>query len=151
MAIPKNIRGYLEENHVTYWRKARPRAVTSQEIAQLEHIPGRQFAKTVVLKADDRFVMAVLAADRAVCLDRLEAAMGCSRLRLASEGEFARLFPGCETGAMPPFGKLFGLPMVVDRDLSLQGEIEFNAGVHTEVFRMSFSEFELLERPMILD
>jgi Ala-tRNA(Pro) deacylase len=52
---------------------------------------------------------------------------------------------------MPPFGKLFGLQVFCDRSLARRSEIEFNGGAHTEIIRMRLSEFDLLERPIILD
>ena len=151
MSIPTNIRKYLEKNHVSWLRKNHPRAITAQEVAQMDHVPGREVVKTVVLQADDRLIMAVLPADRWVRMDKLAEVLGCRRLALASESEFARKFPGCERGAMPPFGLLYGLPVFCDRSLARQPEIEFNGGTHTEIIRMRFSEFDVLERPVILD
>ena len=60
MAIPRNIKQYLFHNGVSYSRKKHSVAYTSQEVAQAEHIPGAEFAKTVVLQADDRMIFAVL-------------------------------------------------------------------------------------------
>jgi Ala-tRNA(Pro) deacylase len=151
MAIPDKIQSYLEENVVSYRHKIHPVAYTSQEIAAADHIPGRELAKTVVLKADGRLVMAVLPADHVINMEALKKGIGSKRIALASEREFIRHFPSCQGGAMPPFGKLFGLPMYCDRSLSGQLEIEFNAGTYTDTIRMSFSEFERLEAPDILD
>jgi Ala-tRNA(Pro) deacylase len=151
MSIPKKVRDYLENNHVTYWRKIHPLAYTAQELAQVDRVPGREIAKTVVLRADDRFVMAVLPADLDINMELLKAELRCKRLMLAAEAEFAPLFPECQLGAMPPFGGLFGMPVYCDRRLASRREIEFNGGSHTETLRMSFEEFDLLERPTILD
>jgi Ala-tRNA(Pro) deacylase len=151
MSIPKNVREYLENNHVSYWRKIHPLAYTAQELAQVDRVPGREIAKTVVLKADGRFVMAILPADLDINMELLKAELRCKHLVLASEQEFGPLFPNCELGAMPPFGGLFGMPVYCDRTLASRREIEFNGGAHTETLRMSFQEFELLERPVILD
>ena len=151
MAIPKKVRNYLVENRITYWRKIHPLAFTAEELAQVEHVPGREIAKTVILKADGRFIMAVLPANLAINMAALKYELACGSLLLASENEFAFQFPGCERGAMPPFGGLFGMPVFCDRSLASRDEIEFNGGTHTETLRMSFSEFDLLERPVILD
>jgi Ala-tRNA(Pro) deacylase len=151
MAIPGNIREYLDTNHVTWWRRIHRPAFTAQETAQVDHVPGREFAKTVVLKADQRLVLAVLPADQVIRFDILAADLACKRLVLASESEFSTKFPGCERGAMPPFGKLFGLQVYCDLSLARQDEIEFNGGTHTEIIRMAFSEFDLLETPVILN
>ena len=151
MAIPLNVRDYLDKNKVSYWRKIHPLAFTAQELAQVDHVPGREIAKPVILKADDRFVIAVVPADLDINMELLKTELGCKRLMLASEEEFAPLFPDCERGAMPPFGGLFGLPVYCDRTLASCREIEFNGGSHTETLRMSFQEFDVLERPVVMD
>jgi Ala-tRNA(Pro) deacylase len=117
----------------------------------MDHVPGRDVAKTVVLKADGRFIMAILPADLDINMSLLKIELGCNRLELATEAEFAPLFPGCQTGAMPPFGGLYGIPVFCDRTLASRYEIEFNGGSHIETLRMTFEEFDILERPVILD
>jgi Ala-tRNA(Pro) deacylase len=151
MAIPDKIKNYLLENTVSYWHKTHPVAYTSQEIAAVDRIPGREFAKIVVLTADDSLVMAVLPADHVINMEALKKGIASKMLALASEREFIELFPSCQPGAMPPFGKLFGLETYCDKALAGQLEIEFNAGTHTDTIRMDFSEFERLEAPVILD
>jgi Ala-tRNA(Pro) deacylase len=151
MSLAKNIRDYLEKNHVTYWRKIHPVAYTAQELAQMDHVPGRDIAKTVVLKSDGRFMLAVLPADLEINMAILKRKLGSLNLMLATEEEFAPLFPQSQKGAMPPFGGLYGLPVFCDRTLASRREIEFNAGTHVDTLRMTFEEFEVLERPIILD
>src|SRR6185436_3774563 len=88
MAIPNTIKAYLQENGINYWHKTHPVAFTTMETAALEHVPGREVAKVVVLKADKRFIMAVLPADRVIQMDTLRRVAGAQRLRLATESEF---------------------------------------------------------------
>jgi Ala-tRNA(Pro) deacylase len=61
------------------------------------------------------------------------------------------MFPQCETGAMPPFGNLFGLPLIVDRTLEDDTNIAFQAGTHTESIRMKYLDFKRLARPQVAD
>ena len=49
MAIPLNIRQYLLHKNVSYSHKSHSVAYTSQEIAEVERVPGAEFAKTVVV------------------------------------------------------------------------------------------------------
>jgi Ala-tRNA(Pro) deacylase len=70
-------------------------------------------------------------------------------VELASEKEFAGLFPECEIGAMPPFGNLYGLPVSVSEELEEDDEIAFNAGAHTELLRLSYDDFKRLVRPTV--
>ena len=145
------IKEYLVRKDTSYVSKSHPLAFTAQEIAAADHIPGREFAKTVVLRAGNRLVMAVLRADHIVNMEALKREIGCDKLELASETEFAQQFPGCEPGAMPPFGRLFKLPLYCDKTLAKQAEIEFNAGTHIETIRMRFSEFVRLEDPLMIE
>jgi Ala-tRNA(Pro) deacylase len=57
--------------------------------------------------------------------------------------------PGCETGAMPPFGNLYGLPVYVDQTLTRDEEIDFNAGSHTELLQLAYADFERLVKPQV--
>ncbi len=85
-----------------------------------------------MLRAGDEYVMAVLPAPYHVDIARLGDATGKHDLRLATEAQFAGLFPGCEPGAMPPFGNLYGVPVWVDRSLTQDEDIFFNAGNHEQ-------------------
>ena len=151
MAMPEKITDYLLKDAVSYQHKTHPAAYTSLETAAVDHVPGRELAKTVVLTSDGSVVLAVLQADCVINMEALKKGIGSKSVVLSSENEFAGRFPDCQLGAMPPFGKLFGLPLYCDRALAGQLEIEFNAGTHTDTVRMEFSEFERLEAPVILE
>jgi Ala-tRNA(Pro) deacylase len=150
MAIPETVKDYLSNKGVPYWHHVHAMAYTSQEVAEAVHVRGREFAKAVLLRADGRLIIAALPAGFAVDMRRLKMLIGAKRLNLAFEREFMWYFPGCQPGAMPPLGKLSGLPLYCDRLLTKQPEIEFNAGTHTDTIRMRTSEFLRVERPVIL-
>jgi Ala-tRNA(Pro) deacylase len=69
---------------------------------------------------------------------------------VAEEEDFRSRFPGCETGAMPPFGNLFDMPVFVDERLVKEKEIAFSAGSHNEVIRLSYEDFDRLVKPKVL-
>jgi Ala-tRNA(Pro) deacylase len=150
MAIPRNVKQYLFHNNVSYSQKKHSVAYTSQEVAQVEHVPGGEFAKTVVLRADDGMIIAVLPADHVINFEILKRHVGCAKMLLASEKEFIEKFPACEPGAMPPFGRLFGLPVYCDSALAKRAEIEFNAGTHVDTVRMTYASFVNLENPSVV-
>ena len=150
MAIPRNIKQYLFHNNAGYSHKTHAVAYTSQEVAEVERVPGGEFAKAVVLKADERMILAVVPGDHVINLELLKTQVGCAKLLLAPEKEFIEKFPACEPGAMPPFGKLFGLPLYCDSALAKRAEIEFNAGTHVDTVRMTFASFVKLENPIML-
>jgi Ala-tRNA(Pro) deacylase len=113
----------LTVEKVPYHEDAHRTAYTAQQVAAEEHIPGKMIAKSVVIKVDERFALAVLSASRRAELSRLKAALGAKGIRLPSELEFIGLFPDCEVGAMPPFGNLYGLPVYVDKTLAEDDEM----------------------------
>ncbi len=140
----------LDSEHVRYSTIRHSAAYTSQEIASLAHIPGKELAKTVMVRVDgERMVMAILPASFRVDLDELGKAVRAGSVSLATEAEFRGRFPDCEMGAMPPFGNLYGMPVVVDAALTEDAEIAFNAGSHSELIRMSYSDFERLVHPSL--
>jgi Ala-tRNA(Pro) deacylase len=107
-------------------------------------------AKTVMLMAGDRLVMAVLSGDRMVDLEKAGRALGAERVRLAEEDEFAASFPDCEPGAQPPFGDLYDVPILVDHGLD-SPKITFNAGTHTETITMGLGDYLELTNPKRAD
>lgn len=149
MACAK-LQEYLDSHHVKYVSIKHSPAFTAQELAASVHIPGRDVAKTVVVKMDGEMALVVLPAPRMVRMTHLKEATGAREVRLASEEEFRGRFPDCEVGAMPPFGNLYDMDTYVEGSLAKDHEIAFNAGTHTELIRMAYQDFEELARPKIL-
>jgi len=140
---------YLEENQVKFTRIIHSTAYTAQVIAHRAHISGNVLAKTIVLKADDgEFVMAVVPANYQVDLNQISE-FHHKKMELATEDEFRKLFPGCETGGMPPFGNLFNLQVYVSETLAKNQDIAFNAGNHRELLQIHFEDFNNLVKPTI--
>ena len=146
----QQLKSFLDSHHVKYKTISHSPEYTAQEIAASAHIPGKELAKTVIVKVDGEFAMAVLPASMHVSLSSLNDAAGVGSTELASEGEFESLFPDCELGAMPPFGNLYGMPVFVAEELAEDDEIAFNAGSHTELVQLAFSDFDKLVHPKIV-
>ncbi|MDX1624156.1 MAG: YbaK/EbsC family protein [Gemmatimonadota bacterium] len=151
MSIANRVKEFLDEHDVDYEHHQHDAAYTAQEVAAAEHVPGREFAKSVVLTDGDEFYLAVLPAPRKVNLEKIRSAAGNPELRLAEEEEFEDLFPGCETGAMAPFGNLYDVPVFVDQSLRQDERITFNAGTHEDTIRMAYPDFERLAEPVQAD
>ncbi|OFV95211.1 MAG: deacylase [Acidobacteria bacterium RIFCSPLOWO2_12_FULL_54_10] len=149
MYLLTRIKQYLDQSGVPYEHHVHRTAFTAQEIAAEEHVPGKLVAKTVVLKVDGKSVMAVLPASEKVDLAAFQAQLNSKDIRLATEFEFAGIFPDCEVGAMPPFGNLYNLPVYVDDTLTKDPEIVFNAGTHQDTIRIKYSDFARLVQPQI--
>jgi len=146
----KKLREFLDANKVKYRILTHSTAYTAQEIASLAHIRGQNLAKTVMVKVDGRMAMAVLPGSRHVDLALLRAAARAKAAEVATEAEFRHLFPECETGAMPPFGNLYGMPVFVDESLTRDEEIAFSSGTHHELIQLSYADFSRLVQPTVL-
>lgn len=143
----KKLKAFLDENQIKYITVKHSSAYTAQEIAAIAHIPGKDLAKTVIIKINGKMAMAVLPASYKVSFDDLKDTLGVKEARLAYEQEFIDKFPDCEVGAMPPFGNIYGMDVYVAESLAEEEEIAFNACSHTELIKMSFSDFERLVKP----
>lgn len=144
------LKDFLDDHKIQYIVISHSVAYTANGIAALTHIPGRELAKTVIVKIDNRLAMAVVSASQHVDLALLKAATGAKNIELATEDEFKDRFPDCETGAMPPFGNLYDLSVYADEALSRDKEIAFNAGSHRELVRLAWEDFERLVRPRLM-
>jgi Ala-tRNA(Pro) deacylase len=147
MAMMERLKQFLDASQVRYQVHTHSRANTATAVAAADRIPLSEMAKVVLLRAGHQYLMAVLPASRRLDLTQLRVATEEPDLELASESDVTQLFPDCETGAMPPFGNLFGLPVWVDDSLGREAETVFNAGNHRETVHMAFSDFARLVRP----
>jgi len=145
------LKQFLDDHQIRYVSIRHSPAYTAQEIAASAHISGREVAKPVMVKLDDSMAMAVLRATDMLDLQRLRQLAACKKAVLASEDEFARMFPDCEAGAMPALGNLYGLPVYVDRALARDEHIAFNAGTHAELIQMDYEDFHRLVQPTVAD
>ncbi len=144
------LRAFLDSNRVNYQLISHPTAYTAQGTAATSHIGGDELAKAVIVKLDEAFAMAVLPASRRIDLTTLQTSVHAKSIRLATELEFKDLFPDCETGAMPPFGNLYGMAVFAEESLAGRAEIAFNAGSHTELMRLAYADYARLVQPTVL-
>ena len=150
MECRERLENYLRENQVRFEEHHHPRAVSAQEVAASEHVPGRMLAKTVMVLADGEMVMLALPAPYQVDLEKAAAALGVDEARLAEEEEFEDSFPDCEVGAMPPFGNLYGVPVYVEKTLAEDETMVFRSGTHTETMSVTYTDFERLVEPIVV-
>ena len=140
---------YLKQNGVRYAHSIHSPAYTAREVATAECMPTHAFAKVVVYSGDNGYGMLVLPADYAVDFAEVRRLLGLSEVRLAKETELIELFPDCEAGAMPPFGNLFKIPVLLDETIAAAQFMTFTAGTHQDVIRISVADFHLLVNPLV--
>src|SRR5215813_5037055 len=116
---------------------------TSEEAARVRGTPPEAGAKALVVRAEDRPVHCVLPGNLRVDNGRLRGILGVRTLRFATPAELLEL-TGCAPGAVPPFGNLFGLPVLVDELLLEREDIAFNAGSNSVSIVMRAADFARL-------
>ena len=147
MAVSAKLKALLDGAKVKYKVMTHPVVYTAQEIAAAQHIPGRQLAKCVLVKTDRGPTLAVLPAVHRIDFKKLKSVLGVKSVSIANEEHIKAQFPDVEVGAMSPFGNLYSVPVVVDRDLGQTEEIVFNAGSHTDTIKMRYQDFAGLVKP----
>ena len=138
MLIPEKLMTFLKVNQVPFEVIHHFEAFTAPELAELEHVKGRFHAKVVLVHCPDRHWMLVLPTDHRVDLEKLQ---DKGPVAIDSEPELEALFNDCALGKMPPFGKLYGLPTLIDRSMTDQEMIVFEAGTHTDAIKMSMADY----------
>ncbi len=151
MTCKDRLESCLRDADVPYAFEHHRTVFTASEVAQTEHIPGRMMAKSVIVEADGKLALLALPATEKVDLGKVEAALHAKHARLASEEEFQQAFPDCELGAMPVFGNLYGLPVVVDSELAENDNIVMQAGTHTDTVRLRYADFARLVAPLVAE
>jgi Ala-tRNA(Pro) deacylase len=149
MECRERLEQYFREHQVPFEVLSHSEAYTMQEVAASLHIPGKQVAKVVIVKADGKMAMLVVSSPDLLNFAKVGALLDAKNVRLAKEDEFGDLFPDCEVGGMPPFGNLYGIPVFVDQTLSNETDIVFRVGTLQEVMKITYADFARLAQPTV--
>jgi Ala-tRNA(Pro) deacylase len=117
---------------------------TSEEAAAVRGASLASGAKALLVKADGRFLLLVIPADRKLNSKKARESLGVKELRFANKEELLEQ-TGLTPGAVPPFGSLFGLTTYVDPALGEEPRINFNAGAQTVSFNISWQDYQSSE------
>ena len=123
---------------------------TSEEAALVRGTSLASGAKALICRADDRFVMFVLPADRRLESKAVRRNLAIRSLRFATAEELVEL-TGLKPGSIPPFGSLFGLTNWCDRKLADNARINFNAGDHAISISLDYVDYVRIEQPQLAD
>lgn len=145
-----HILSFLKRNNIDYRVIEHRTTYTASQTAEAAHIPGKKFAKVVVMKMKDDLSLFVIPADSHIDFKALAKETHCPQLTMAREYEFMNAFDDCEVGAMPPFGELYNMKVYLANSLSHQDWLAFNAGSHSELIRLKARDFLALVHPEIL-
>ena len=143
MAIAITLQEYLEELGISYDLVTHAHTDTSMETAQAAHVPGDNVVKSVLLKDDQDYVMALVPSTYHVQLSDL-ASRYHRHLELVPEAELASIFTDCEIGAIPPIGHAYAIDMVVDNKLLECDDVYIEAGDHESLVHLKNDDFKQL-------
>jgi Ala-tRNA(Pro) deacylase len=144
----EKILSIFKENNVTYQLYEHEPVYTSQEAAKIRGVELKTGCKSMVLKTKDgKFVLANVAADRKIDLKKLERMLD-RKLSFASKEEVLQT-TNCESGSVPPFGKLFGLPTFLDESVLENDFVNFNIGMLTRSVKISKQDLLKVMDPTI--
>ncbi|MFH1375199.1 MAG: aspartate--tRNA ligase [Patescibacteria group bacterium] len=113
---------------------------TSEEAAEVRGSKLEQGARALVWKTENGYIQSVCSGVREVDEGALKEVAGVRELELATLEE-VKAVTGCERGAVPPFGNIFGLPVFVEKSLAANTEINFNAGSRTKSIKMQYADY----------
>jgi len=148
MLMPERLESHLNQNHIAYSLILHSPTRSAQFAASVMHLPGKGVAKSVALRAGKKIILVVLPASYHINLEKLSAIAG-AKVRLLEMDKCDELFPDCETGAIPPFGELYGVPVYLDEALAEDVEIVFSAGTLSESVRIGNADFVRLVNPRV--
>ena len=144
----QRLKSFLDRRQVGHDVLRHVPVFTSEEAAQVRGTPLASGAKALVCKADERFVMIVVPADRKLASKSVRKSQGVKSLRFASREEVEQL-TGLAPGSIPPFGSLFGLQTWCDERLGEHERINFNAGDHAVSISLRYSDYVAAEQPTL--
>ena len=142
------IRDFLKSRHIWHESLLHPPMSSTSKLAQVAHVPGRHVAKGVLIRAGEGYVLAVLPATSRIDMGRLSQILDGAPVTLATEDEMECVFENCERGALPPFGRLYGLRTLVDASLAAGSEIVCVGNSRHEGVRLRWSDYEAVEAPI---
>jgi len=143
MGIAITLAQYLIDGGIEYDLVPHPHTQTASASALASHVLADSFAKAVVLKGGDGFMLAVLPASRHIQFDELRRLLG-TEVDMANEEQIETLFIDCEPGSVPALGAAYGLNVVVDDSLAQQPDIYFEGGDHANLVHVSGTSFQKL-------
>jgi len=144
VGIATALEQYLTRHKVVYDLVPHPHTETASATATAGHVAADSFAKAVVIKGGDGFMLAVLPASYHIQFEELRRLLADNDVSMANEEQIETLFIDCEPGAVPPLGAAYGLGVVLDDSLMQQPDVYFESGDHANLVHVSGSSFQKL-------
>ncbi|MFH0853458.1 MAG: YbaK/EbsC family protein [bacterium] len=148
MAIPKKVQTYLNKNNYQYESVEHKTVFTAYDLAQTLNTPLETIAKTLLIKADRDYYLIVISAQSRLDLGRLKKSLKVKKVSIAKEADMVNKLK-VKAGALTAFGKMHGLPVVLDLAFTKAKKVLFGSGSFEESIKMSISTFQKIEQPIM--
>jgi Ala-tRNA(Pro) deacylase len=149
MATAADVLNYLTSNRIEFKVITHPPFASAHDLARTHGLMIDEVAQTRVFMADRRFVIALVPGENRIDEQELCEVLEAREITAASDWDLERLFPGCEIGAAPPLGNLYGLPVVADRGFETTGRIVFSVCSRTISLMLDWREYKKLVHPIV--
>lgn len=130
----------LKKSNASFRMIDHPPTRTAQEAAKVAGSKPEEVAKSLVLMADKKPILVIVAGDRRIEFRMLKKLKNIKDLRMANSEEVIS-HTGCPIGSVPPFGQLFNLPIVIDSAIKAMEEVVFSPGTNLQSIRMKAKDF----------
>jgi prolyl-tRNA editing enzyme YbaK/EbsC (Cys-tRNA(Pro) deacylase) len=152
--LNKKVSDYLEKNKYKYDEIGHKTTYTAWDTSQTERVKPQQVAKSLIIKANSDFILAVLSANRNLDKKKILKIINGQRKKgqkkLAKKVDFAgevwmkKNILG-KVGATPPFPKLLSLEGFVDGLLLKNKKIYVGSGDYKTSIRISPGQYLKIE------
>ena len=147
MPIPQKITKYLEKAKVKYEPVKHKTVYTARDKAATLRVPEKIVGKVLVVKFNGSFSLVLVPANKnldkrkflKVVNDWLkkEKQKSVKLINFGTEKWMKKNLKGVKIGAIPPFGKIWGLPTFVDRGLMRNPKIIVSVGDYNWSIKIS--------------
>jgi Ala-tRNA(Pro) deacylase len=121
--------GFLDQQGISYEVVEHDEGFTAAAEARAAGVEPHNAAKTVILRDDQGYELAVIPASERLDLRKVRDALD-REMRLATEQEIGADFGQFELGALPPLGPMVPAPELVDARVLEHDRVLCNAGDH---------------------
>ncbi len=146
----KTIIQLLESKKIVYELLEHEPVYTSEQAAVTRGLSLAEGAKSLLLKANNEFILVVLPGDQKLDSKKVKTIVGAKKLRFATPEEVVGIM-GCAIGACYPLGNVLEIRTFVDPKLGKNESISFNPGLHDKTIRLTWADYARLVQPEIQD
>jgi len=153
----KRLINQLDKNNIKYQLLTHKKVYTTFDAAQTQKIDMKILGKTLLLKADNKFIFAVVPGHRKLDIAKLKKEVNkyhkeigekkVKKVSIASETQIKNNITK-KIGALPPFGSLYKIPTLVDKMLLKAKKMNLNAGSFTDSLEITPAQYKKFEEPI---